>query len=445
MSSLPKSRISLKTRIFASVGLMLIPAIVLLLSAIKSIHSSTDALEHVASTPVQNIILTGKLKNQLIQTELPFVQYMNRGEASDREVFIRLAVETERTFENIQSSIQLLPYEQGLLSTARNTWNTARSLGNSLLTKETATAQKKLMERQINEFSRHLSQSITIIDELQNSSRNRIGEIRFAAQEEEWRSISLLLLILGLGIILAIFEAFALGQTVLEPIRRLEQTIKKFREGDLSSRINPKNNDELGHLAEAFNGMAEKFSKVQSDLDYLSIHDSLTGLYKSKKFHHEINVEIQRAERYKRHFSLLLIDIVNFRRVNKTHGRLIGDSVLCSVAIQITNTIRPTDIAARYNADKFAIILSESDEQGSNETKNRIISAITQNPINIGDGKSLPIAIRVGVATYPSDADDETSLFTHAENNAESNIEDAKKNPSKLVAIATERKPSHNK
>ncbi len=431
MSNLPKFRISLKTRIFASVGLMLIPAIVLLLSAIKSIHSSTDSLEHVATTPVQNIVLTGKLKTQLIQTELPFVQYMNRGETSDREVFTRLAVETERTFENIQSSIQLLPHEQSLLSTARNTWNTARSLGNSLLNKGTTVNQDKLIGRQINEFSRHLSHSIAVIDELQNSSRNRIGEIRFAAQEEEWRSISLLLLILSLGVILAIFEAFALGQTVLEPIRRLEHTIKKFREGDLNSRINPKNNDELGHLAEAFNGMAEKFSKIQSDLDYLSIHDTLTGLYESKKFHDEINVEIQRAKRYKRNFSLLLIDIVNFRRVNKTYGRLIGDSVLCSVAIQITNTIRPTDIAARYNADKFAIILSESDEQGGDETKDRIINAITQNPINIGDGKSLPIAVRVGVATYPKDASDETSLFTRAE----SNIDHTKKPASKLSSI----------
>ena len=435
MSNLPKSRISLKTRIFASVGLMLIPAIVLLLSAIKSIHSSTDSLEHAASAPVQNIILTGKLKNQLVQTELPLIQYMNRGETSDREVFIRLAVETERTFENIQSSIQLLPHEQSLLSTARNTWNTARSLGNSLLTKGSVANQNEAIESKINEFSRHLSHSIAVIDELQNSSRNRIGEIRFAAQEEEWRSISLLLLILSLGVILAIFEAFALGQTVLEPIRRLEQTVKKFREGDLSSRINPKNNDELGHLAEAFNGMAEKFSKVQSDLDYLSIHDTLTGLYERRKFHDEMTVEIQRAKRYKRNFSLLLIDIVNFRRVNKTYGRLVGDSVLCSVAIQITNTIRPTDIAARYNADKFAIILSESNEQGGDETKDRIISAITQNPINIGDGKSLPIEVRVGVATYPSDADDETSLFTRAE----SNIDDAKKTMSKLVSINSER------
>jgi diguanylate cyclase (GGDEF)-like protein len=112
---------------------------------------------------------------------------------------------------------------------------------------------------------------------------------------------------------------------------------------------------------------------------------------------------------------VLLIDINNFTEVNKTYGRLVGDSVLCSVANTIRNTIRPTDIAARFGGDEFAIILSETDIQGSYETTQRIFEAIENKPLNIGDGNTLAISISIGYATYPTTADSDAALFTMTE------------------------------
>jgi diguanylate cyclase (GGDEF)-like protein len=221
----------------------------------------------------------------------------------------------------------------------------------------------------------------------------------------------MLLLVYGLGMLLALLAALSLGQSIIEPIRKLEQAVIRFGEGDTSSRIKLKSNDELGSLAQAFNLVAERYEQIKSELDHLSTQDSLTGLCDPSKLHTEINMEIERAKRYDRAFSVLLIDINNFTEVNKTYGRLVGDSVLCSVANSIRNTIRPTDIAARYGGDEFAIILSETDAIGSYETTQRIFEAIENEPLNIGDGKTLAISISIGYATYPTNADSDSALF----------------------------------
>ena len=147
----------------------------------------------------------------------------------------------------------------------------------------------------------------------------------------------------------------------------------------------------------------------------MSVHDNLTGLFDRSKLYEEIKTEIERAKRYDRSFSLLLIDIDNFKDVNQTYGRLVGDSVLCSVSDKIKSTIRPTDIASRYGGDEFGLILSETNEKGAQETAQRLIEAIENDPLNIGDGKKLNISISIGSSTYPIDADNESAIIAITE------------------------------
>ena len=413
MRNLAKSRLSLRTRIFASVALMVIPAAVLLISAFNALNSSVDTLERLVDRPLEDIRFVSKLRSQIIQTELPFAQFLNRGEAGDRETFIRLSVEIDRAFENMVSARHFTEPQADLLKLARAEWLGAKALGEKLLSKTDIPDLDELTGR-MDEFSRHLSRSIAVLDDLSQGAYNDIRDLRFAAQDEEWESMSILLLIFCLGILLAVLESIALQHAVLDPLSRLERTITKYSQGDLSSRVHVKNNDEIGHMASAFNSMAERFANIQNELDYISIHDNLTGLYDRTKFHDEMNVEMQRAKRHNREFSLLLIDIENFRHVNETFGRLVGDSVLCSVAMQIGATIRPTDIASRYDGDKFAVLLSETPAQGAQETADRLVGAISEHPINIGDGKSLKITTHIGLATYPGDADIDSALFALA-------------------------------
>lgn len=412
MPGFKRFRLSLRTRIIASIVLLLVPTAVLMLGAYNNIRGNMDMMERLIDSPIQEIKYANKLKHQIIQTELPFSQYLSRGESGDREVFIRLSVEIDRAFETSLADVTR-PVPSDLLKLAKAEWLGSKAIGEKLLSKSDIPPYDELANR-MDEFSRHLSRSIAVLEDLEQTAQSEIGNLRFTAQDNEWESITSLAIIFGIGVILAIFEAFALQQAVVTPIKRLESTIQRYSQGDLSSRAHLKSDDEFSHLASAFNLMAERFSNMQTEIDYLSVHDSLTGLYDATKFHEEMNVEMQRAKRHKREFSLLLIDIDRFSHVNKTYGRLVGDSVLCSVAMQISSAVRPTDIACRYNDDDFSVILSETGAHGAKETAERIVNAISDNPINIGDGKTLKVSISVGISTYPIDADIESALFATA-------------------------------
>ncbi len=405
---------SIRTRIVVSVLVMLVPTSVLMYSAYQAIRSNINNLTHIVDAPLEELVITKEMQNAILRTELPFYLYMNRGETADREAFIRLAVDIDFKFEELSKNTPGFATEKRLLAAAQAEWQAAKTLGESLLTTNNIPENKVLMAK-IDQFSRHLERSASMLDEFSKHALEDINNRRFIAQDSEWRTIGILTLVFGLGILLALLAAASLGQSVIEPIKRLEKAVSQFGRGDTSRRIDLKSNDELGSLARAFNQLAERYEQIKQELDYLSVHDNLTGLYDQSQLLKEVCLEIERARRYERSFSILLIDIDNFREVNNEYGRLIGDSVLCSVADKIKTTIRPTDVAARYGGDEFGIILSETDSNGAKESAQRIVEAIESDPLNIGNGKVLHISIRVSRVTYPTDADSETNLFSLAE------------------------------
>ena len=421
---------SLRSRIIISILIMVLPAALLMYSSYNSIRGSNDSLTQIIDSPLDELLKIQKVQSKILKTELPFHLYLNRGESADREAFIRLSVEIDLLFENAAKQKELSEQDLNIIKLAQNEWHEAKTLGESLLT-TTNIPSASILTAKVDQFGRHLERCTTLLDEITLNSLEKIKQLRFIAQENEWKSIGLLLLVFGLGLVLAILAALSLGQSVIEPIKRLEKTVSLFGKGETSTRINLKSSNELNGLASAFNSMAERFEHIKNELSYLSVHDNLTGLYDRTKLHEEISSEIIRAKRYDRSFSLLLMNIDNFKDVNRVYGRLVGDSVLCSVANKITATVRPTDVSSRYNGDEFAVILSETDAKGAAETTQRLIEAIENNPLNIGDGKLLNISITIVTATYPSDADTDIGLLAITDNS----LTQSKNKKKKIVNI----------
>ncbi|HFE38593.1 MAG TPA: sensor domain-containing diguanylate cyclase [Gammaproteobacteria bacterium] len=405
---------SLRTRITLSVLVMILPAAILMFSAYKFIRSGSDTLIEMVDAPFEALIKNQEVQTKIFQIELPFHLYLNRGDSSDRETFVRSSVDIDMLFENALKQNNLSQQNAEILRLAQNEWAEAKLRGERLLTTSNIPDQDTLIEK-IDQFSRHLEKSYSLLEEINFNIRLDIKSQRVTAQENEWKSIAALSLVFALGVVLAILAALSLGQSVIEPIRRLEKTVNRFGQGETATRINLHSNDELEGLASAFNTLAERYEHIKHELDYLSVHDNLTGLYDRTKLQEEIISEINRAERYDRPFSLLLIDINNFTKVNQAYGRLVGDSVLCSVANKICATVRPTDVSSRYGGDEFAVILSETDGKGAAETMRRIIDVIEKNPLNLGDGKQLAISMTIICASYPADAETEVALFAYAD------------------------------
>ena len=97
----------------------------------------------------------------------------------------------------------------------------------------------------------------------------------------------------------------------------------------------------------------------------LSETDSLTGIDNRKKFEHCFECELNRYKRYKQSFSLILIDVDNFKDVNDTYGHVIGDETLIVLVDILKKNIRQSDMLARWGGDEFTILCTNTDRSAA--------------------------------------------------------------------------------
>src|SRR5450756_393413 len=88
----------------------------------------------------------------------------------------------------------------------------------------------------------------------------------------------------------------------------------------------------------------------------LSITDELTGMFNYRYLQQRLDDEIERARRYGRSLSLLMLDADDFKKFNDTHGHLAGDVALTEIGEVLRDSVRDIDVACRYGGEEFAIV-----------------------------------------------------------------------------------------
>lgn len=144
-----------------------------------------------------------------------------------------------------------------------------------------------------------------------------------------------------------------------------------------------------------------------------AITDSLTGLFNHGYLQELIEREVKRAERYRKPFSLLMIDLDNFKEVNDRFGHQRGDKLLRQVATILRNSCRDSDHVARYGGDEFMVLLPET----SNEDARRLAQRITArvHGLEVVKGERFRIAASAGIADYPQCGTDASSIVNAAD------------------------------
>ena len=138
--------------------------------------------------------------------------------------------------------------------------------------------------------------------------------------------------------------------------------------------------------------------------------DQLTRVYNRRYFDERLEVEIERARRYGRKVSCVMVDIDEFKRVNATHGHQAGDGVLKVLADVLLSSTRSCDIVARYGGEEFVVILPESTGKEALALAERLRRAFEDCGTCRGEGESA-VTVSCGVATYPDHANDSATLL----------------------------------
>jgi len=109
--------------------------------------------------------------------------------------------------------------------------------------------------------------------------------------------------------------------------------------------------------------------------------------------------EQRRADRYNTTYSVLMIDIDHFKRVNDTYGHQVGDHAIQAMAEACKNTTRPTDIVARYGGEEFIVTLTHTDRVGALKVAERLREAVAEIALPTEQG-ALSFTISIGLSTY---------------------------------------------
>lgn len=155
------------------------------------------------------------------------------------------------------------------------------------------------------------------------------------------------------------------------------------------------------------------FDRATSELAYQARHDQLTDLLHHQAFVRELELELERAQRYEHGVSLVFFDLDRFKEVNDTLGHLEGDRVLARVAQLLRVCLRRTDAAGRMGGDEFAAFLVESDA----ESGPRLLARLADGVDELAAAGELPegLSLSAGVAHYPSEATHAESLLRLAD------------------------------
>ncbi len=234
----------------------------------------------------------------------------------------------------------------------------------------------KLQARAVDPISRELKRLSA--EEVEQARRRITWASRLAG--------SIMAMAALLGLVCLVAAARVLHASITSKVVTMTRHAAAIRAGHLDEMLPNGTGDELGVLAGAFNAMTlrvkylvetleekvrqrtQELADKNRELDAtnqmlatLSMTDRLTGLCNRRKLDQSLEAEWRRAKRYGSVFSVVMVDLDNFKAVNDTYGHTVGDAVLVRAADLLVAGTRETDVVGRWGGEEFLIVCPETD------------------------------------------------------------------------------------
>jgi diguanylate cyclase (GGDEF)-like protein len=142
-------------------------------------------------------------------------------------------------------------------------------------------------------------------------------------------------------------------------------------------------------------------ARLHSLVQRQAMVDSLTGLANRRSLEDSLRSELARAARFGDDTTVVLADLDNFKLVNDKYGHPAGDQVLKTFASTLRQSVRESDIAARWGGEEFALVLAGTDAAGGARLAERARNEIAARVITTMDGDEIAVTASFGVASFP--------------------------------------------
>lgn len=150
-------------------------------------------------------------------------------------------------------------------------------------------------------------------------------------------------------------------------------------------------------------------ARLFEQVRHLSVSDPLTGLANYRRLLDVLENETERTNRNARPFALLLLDLDGLKKINDTHGHLVGSRAICRTANILRIHCRTIDTAARYGGDEFALVLPETEEEEATRVAERIREVLAS------DAEKPALSASIGISIYRGSGERTEKLISEAD------------------------------
>lgn len=161
-------------------------------------------------------------------------------------------------------------------------------------------------------------------------------------------------------------------------------------------------------------GISLERARLFQEVQGLALTDPLTGLQNRRSLFELGRVEFARAQRMKRPFCCMMLDLDHFKGINDVYGHMVGDQVLREFAGRCSESVREVDLVGRYGGEELIVLLPETDRPSSMDVAERLRNTVAATPIKVFD-KEIYVTVSIGVATQDENTTDLETLIARAD------------------------------
>lgn len=242
-----------------------------------------------------------------------------------------------------------------------------------------------------------------------------------------------LVVLILVNFVICLIVSLSLRNKFVAPIIQLASLAKKVSSNnDYSLRAKKISNDEVADLTDYFNQMLDTIEErdqylesqvsdrtkeielANKNLRLQAYSDSLTGLPNRHYFYEKLQRTIDYSKRYNLKFSLIFIDLDNFKEINDTLGHDYGDLLLIETSRRLVECVRETDTVARLGGDEFTLIIQDlSSRERINAVADKILKCLSKS-FQLKSERVF-VSGSIGITVYPADGDSVEALVKHAD------------------------------
>lgn len=153
-------------------------------------------------------------------------------------------------------------------------------------------------------------------------------------------------------------------------------------------------------MMESLEKLLLKTTREKIHYEIMALTDSLTKLYNRRIFIEVAEKELSRASKFGDSFSIILLDIDNFKKINDTYGHDVGDIVLRTVAEVLKKNVRKMDMVVRWGGEEFIVMLPNTNLKNAVKVAEKLRKLIERTKMKLPSGEVINITVSVGVSSF---------------------------------------------